>query len=238
MCIACGCIDSRTVHIDERILEQNAATARHNRDLFQEMGVLALNLMGSPGSGKTALIEATVRAARGLKLAVVSGDLASDRDGERLRRAGIPARTITMGNACHLDAALLHEALHDFAFRGLDVFIVENLGNLVCPAIYDLGQTVNVVAVSVTEGEDRPLKYPAMFHAADLVLLTKIDLLPALPEVRIEAFAHALARVSPVPRLLPVSARSGEGIDRWIAWLVAWRCVARAELAPAQAGPR
>jgi hydrogenase nickel incorporation protein HypB len=230
MCTSCGCGDSPIVSIDvhERVLAKKGSVARHNREHFQEMGVLALNLMGSPGSGKTALLEATVRTARGLKLAAVSGDLATDRDGERLRRVGIPARTITTGSACHLDAELLHEALHDFALHGLDVFVIENVGNLVCPALYDLGQAVNVVAVSVTEGEDKPLKYPAMFRAADLVLLTKVDLLPALPEVRIGAFADALARVAPVPRLLPVSARSGAGIDRWVAWLEALRPEARA----------
>ena len=232
MCTSCGCGDTRIVPIDvhERILKTNDEVAIHNREHFEEMEVLALNLMGSPGSGKTALLEATARAAHGrLKMAAVSGDLATDRDGERLRCAGIPARTITTGTACHLDAELVHEALHDFALRGLDLFVIENVGNLVCPAIYDLGQAANVVAVSVTEGEDKPLKYPAMFRGADLVLLTKIDLLPVLPEVSVEAFADALARVAPVPRLLPVSARTGAGVERWIAWLDACRRAARAQ---------
>jgi len=222
MCTSCGCGDPEIVPVEvhDRILAGNDRVARHNREHFARQRVLAVNLMGSPGSGKTALLEATARAARGrMRIAAVSGDLATDRDGERLRRAGIPARTITTGSACHLDAALVHEALHDFALRDVDVFFIENVGNLVCPAVYDLGQTVNVVAVSVTEGEDKPLKYPAMFRGADLVLLTKIDLLPALPEVRLEAFVDALARVSPGPRILPVSARTQAGMDRWMSWL-------------------
>lgn len=217
MCQDCGCGD-REVH--QRILAGNAQRARHNRNHFAEQGVLALNLMGSPGSGKTALLEGTARVAGStMRLGALSGDLATDRDGERLRRAGIPAATITTGSACHLDASLVHEALHEFPLRGLDVFVIENAGNLVCPAIYDLGQVANVVALSVTEGEDEPLKYPAMFRAADLVLLTKVDLLPALPDVRVEAFADALSRVNPKPRMLQVSARTLEGIDQWVEWI-------------------
>jgi len=222
MCQDCGCGDPEIVpvNIQERILAGNDRIARHNREHFQEHGVLAINLMGSPGSGKTALLEATARLAGGrLKLAAVSGDLATDRDGERLRRAGIPAQTITTGSACHLDARMIHDALHSFPLRGLDLFFIENVGNLVCPALYDLGQAVNVVALSVTEGEDKPLKYPAMFRGADLVLLTKVDLLPALPDVAIERFADALSRVNPRPKLLPISARSFTGMEDWLSWL-------------------
>jgi hydrogenase nickel incorporation protein HypB len=184
--------------------------------------------MGSPGSGKTALLEATARLAGSrLRLSAVSGDLATDRDGERLRRAGIPASTITTGSACHLDARLVHEALHDLPLSGLDAFFIENVGNLVCPAIYDLGQTASVVVLSVAEGEDKPLKYPGIFRCADLVLLTKIDLLPALPDVRIEAFQDALSRVNPNPRLLPVSARTHAGMDAWLRWLESLRAAVR-----------
>jgi len=220
MCQDCGCGDGELVPVEvhERILAGNDKTARHNREHFARYGVLALNLMGSPGSGKTSLLEATARRSR-MRLGAVSGDLATDHDGERLRRAGIPASTITTGTACHLDARLLHDALHHFPLEGLDVFFVENVGNLVCPAIYDLGQAASVVALSVTEGEDKPLKYPVMFRNADLVLLTKVDLLPALPDVRLDAFADSLARVNPRPRILPVSARSMEGIDAWLSWL-------------------
>jgi len=224
MCESCGCGDEKVVPVEvhDRLLAANDRTADHLRHHFQELGVLALNLMGSPGSGKTALLEATARRASGrFCLGALSGDLATDRDAARLRAAGIPAREITTGSACHLDAELVHRALHDFPWRDLDVLVIENVGNLVCPAIYDLGQATNVVALSVTEGEDKPLKYPVMFRKADLVLLTKVDLLPHLPEVRVSALTDALARVMPTPALLPVSARTGEGMDTFVDWLSA-----------------
>ncbi len=223
MCQTCGCGDERVVTVDlhERILKANESAARHNREHFASAGVLAINLMGSPGSGKTALIEATARALapRGVKLAALSGDLATDHDGERLRAAGIPAATITTGSTCHLDAAMVHRGLHDIAWQDRDVLFIENVGNLVCPAVYDLGQRVNVVALAVTEGEDKPLKYPVMFRSADLVVLTKADLLPHLPDVHTQSFEDALARVMPQPRLLLVSARDNQGMDEWLSWL-------------------
>ncbi|MGZ6142043.1 MAG: hydrogenase nickel incorporation protein HypB [Myxococcales bacterium] len=221
MCQDCGCGDNELVPVEvqARLLASNDRTARHNREHFAEHGVLALNLMGSPGSGKTALLEATSRHARGrLRIGAVSGDLETDNDARRLERAGIPARAITTGTACHLDAELVHHALHGFPVGALDVFFIENVGNLVCPAIYDLGQAANVVALSVTEGEDKPLKYPTMFRAADLVVLTKVDLVPHL-DVSVAAIADALSRVMPVPRMIQVSARSGVGIEDWLGWL-------------------
>jgi hydrogenase nickel incorporation protein HypB len=222
MCTTCGCGDPELVPVElhERILAGNDRTAAHNRAHFVESGVLALNLMGSPGSGKTAVLEATARTAsgRGWRLGAVSADLATDHDARRLERAGIPSRAITTGQACHLDAERVHRALHDFPWRELDVFFIENVGNLVCPAIYDLGQAANVVVLSVTEGEDKPLKYPVMFKAADLVLLTKCDLVPHL-DVDLAKVHDALARVMPEPRAIEVSARTGQGIDGWVAWL-------------------
>ena len=153
--------------------------------------------MGSPGAGKTAVLEATAKAAGSrLKLGAVSGDLATDRDADRLNASGIVSATITTGSACHLDARLVHRALHDFPSNDRDIFFIENVGNLVCPAIYDLGQAANVVALSVTEGEDKPLKYPVMFQKADLVLLTKIDLIPHL-DFDVAAVEDGLARVMP-----------------------------------------
>ena len=222
MCETCGCGDPELVSIDvhDRILAGNDRTAKHNREHFREHGVVAVNLMGSPGSGKTAVLEATARAVGGRRrLAAISGDLATDRDAERLRAAGVPSIAITTGSACHLDAEMVHRALHDLAWRACDFLFIENVGNLVCPAVYDLGQAVNVVALSVTEGEDKPLKYPVMFRKADLVLLTKIDLLPHLPEISVAAIAGALARVMPRPAMLPLSVRSGEGLTRWLGWL-------------------
>jgi hydrogenase nickel incorporation protein HypB len=179
--------------------------------------------MGSPGAGKTAVLEATARAAgERLKLGAVSGDLATDRDANRLNAAGIVSATITTGSACHLDARLVHHALHHFPSAEHDIFFIENVGNLVCPAIYDLGQAANVVALSVTEGEDKPLKYPVMFQKADLVLLTKVDLIPHL-EFDVQAVRDALSRVMPEPLMLEVSAKTGEGIEAWLRWLDARR---------------
>jgi hydrogenase nickel incorporation protein HypB len=222
MCTTCGCGDTELVPVElhEKILAGNDRTAKHNREHFVEAGVLALNLMGSPGSGKTAVLEATAKggAARGWKLGAVSADLATDHDAVRLEKAGIPSRAITTGQACHLDAELVHRSLHDFPWRETDVFFIENVGNLVCPAIYDLGQAANVVVLSVTEGEDKPLKYPVMFKAADLVLVTKCDLVPHL-DVDLKKIHDALARVMPKPRAIEVSAKTGVGIDAWVSWL-------------------
>ena len=234
MCDSCGCGDAELVpvEIQERILSGNEKTARHNREHFEDAGVFAINLMGSPGSGKTAVLEATARARSWLRVGAMSGDLATDNDAERLRKAGIPAVSITTGTACHLDAELVHKALHALGdWRGLDLLVIENVGNLVCPAVYDLGQAENVVALSVTEGEDKPLKYPVMFRKADLVLITKVDLLPYLPGMRLEVLLENLAKVMPDPRVIPVSVVTGEGMPQWLDWLEE-RSQARAVLTP------
>jgi hydrogenase nickel incorporation protein HypB len=209
------------VEIHERILAGNDAAARHNREHFEEEGVLAVNLMGSPGAGKTALLEATARAWAGKRrLAAMSGDLETDRDARRLEAAGIPSVAITTGSACHLDASLVHHALHDPPWDGqpIDLLFIENVGNLVCPAVYDLGEAARVVALALTEGEDKPLKYPIIFKDADLVVLTKVDLAPYL-DVRVDVLRDGLARVMPAPNVLVVSAKTGEGIAAWLAWL-------------------
>jgi hydrogenase nickel incorporation protein HypB len=221
MCDVCGCGDPAIVSQDlhAKILSENDHVAAHNREHFARKGVVAINLMGSPGAGKTALIEATRRAAPELALAAVSGDLATDHDADRLEAVGVPARTITTGTACHLDAGMVHHALHDWGAPEADVFFIENVGNLVCPAIYDLGQNANVVVLSATEGPDKPLKYPVMFRAADLVLLSKSDLLPHLPDVEPKRIRDTLARVMPEPRMLVVSASTGDGIHAWTDWL-------------------
>ena len=221
MCETCGCGDHHVVPVDvqDKILSVNDRQAAHNREHFAAAGVLAVNLMGSPGSGKTALLEATARRLGGrCRLGAIAGDLETERDAERLRAAGVPAAAITTGSACHLDAEMVHHALHDGIGEGVDYLFIENVGNLVCPAVYDLGQAANVVALSITEGEDKPLKYPVMFRKADLVLLTKLDLLPHL-DVSVEALREALARVMPEPAVLVVSARTGEGIAEWTQWL-------------------
>jgi hydrogenase nickel incorporation protein HypB len=206
------------VEVQEKILSVNDRQAAHNREHFASRGILALNLMGSPGSGKTAVLEATARNFAGrFRCTAIAGDLETERDAERLRAAGIPARAITTGSACHLDAEMVHHALHH-AQDDADILFVENVGNLVCPAVYDLGQAYNVVALAVTEGEDKPLKYPVMFRRADLVLITKTDLLPYL-DISLGAIQDALARVMPVPLAFPVSARSGAGFEQWFEWL-------------------
>jgi hydrogenase nickel incorporation protein HypB len=226
MCSTCGCGDPDIVPVElhEKILAGNDRAARHNREHFVEARVLAVNVMGSPGSGKTGLLEATAppAAARGWRLGAVSADLATDNDARRLQAAGIPSRAITTGQACHLDAELVHRSLHDFPWRETDVFFIENVGNLVCPAIYDLGRAASVVVLSVTEGEDKPLKYPVIFKACDLVVISKIDLVPHL-QLDLPRLHDALSRVMPSPRAIEVSARTGQGVEEWVAWLAEQR---------------
>jgi hydrogenase nickel incorporation protein HypB len=226
MCDTCGCGDPEVVPVDiqQNILADNDHRARHNREHFAAHQVLAVNVMGSPGSGKTAVLEATARVlADTRRVVAISGDLATDHDAARLRAAGIESRAITTGTACHLDAQLVHNALHHMDWSRADLLFIENVGNLVCPAIYDLGQAANVVALSVTEGEDKPLKYPVMFHKADLVLLTKTDLLPHLPHVDRARIRDALARTMPEPHVIEISAATGAGVKNWIAWLESQR---------------
>jgi len=241
MCDVCGCgdpdkvvkVDARaTIEVHAGLLSGNDRRARALRQRFLVQGVTVLDVMGSPGSGKTALLEATALAlGPAARLAAVSGDLATQLDADRLGRAGITSAAITTGSACHLDASMIDRAVSEGPLAGVvptaDVFFIENVGNLVCPAIYDLGQQRNVVVLSVTEGIDKPLKYPVMFQHADLVVLSKIDLLPHLPEVSVRAIEDALARVMPRPRLVPLSARTGEGIDAWLAWLEGERRASR-----------
>jgi hydrogenase nickel incorporation protein HypB len=245
MCEACGCGDPGPVKVElgERILAENERAARHNREHFAERGLLAVNLMGSPGSGKTALLEATARVVAGrLEIVAMSGDLATDHDAARLEAAGIRCHSITTGTACHLDARVVHQGLHHLAgsrphehshehsheHLRADVLFIENVGNLVCPAVYDLGQSANVVALSITEGEDKPLKYPVMFRRADLVLVTKLDLLPHLPHVRLELLREALVRTMQNPRFIELSALTGQGIEQWLSWVEERRSALRA----------
>jgi hydrogenase nickel incorporation protein HypB len=211
------------VAVEQRILASNDRTAAHNREHFARQGIFCINLMGSPGAGKTAVLEATARTAGNPRaFAALAGDLATDNDAQRLARAGIRSHSITTGQACHLDAEMVHHALHHFDIKDVEYLFIENVGNLVCPAVYDLGQNLNVVALSVTEGEDKPLKYPTMFMKADLVLLTKIDLLPVL-DVNVAAIEDAVARVMPCPRIIKVSAKRGAGIDTFHQWLASHR---------------
>jgi hydrogenase nickel incorporation protein HypB len=202
------------------LLERNDAEARHNRAHFDAHGVLAVNLMSAPGSGKTLLLEATVCALRGeLPCAVIEGDLETDNDAARIRRHGVPAVQITTGSACHLDAHMVHGALHELALDGLSLVFIENVGNLVCPASFALGAHLDVVLLSVTEGDDKPAKYPVMFRGADLVLVTKADLLGAVDDFDATKIAQQLRELGNPAPVLTLSARTGAGLPAWLDWL-------------------
>ncbi|HEB98240.1 MAG TPA: hydrogenase accessory protein HypB [Thiotrichales bacterium] len=214
------------------LLSENDRVAHHNRAHFDSHGVLAVNLMSSPGAGKTALLEATLDAIGGRwRVAVVEGDLETENDAERIRARGVPAVQITTGSACHLDAHMVHEALHRLPLAELDILFIENVGNLVCPASFDLGQHHNVTLLSVTEGDDKPAKYPVMFRAADLLLVTKTDLLAVLDDFEPARAERALRELASGAPVLPVSARSGEGLDAWLDWLEAQQAAQRERLA-------
>jgi hydrogenase nickel incorporation protein HypB len=210
------------VTVLRNLLSENDRTAAHNRSHFDRQGVFAINLMSSPGAGKTSLLEATVDAlGERFRIAVIEGDLETENDAQRIRARGVPAVQITTGSACHLDAHMVHNALHQLELDGIDILFIENVGNLVCPASFDLGQHRNVTLLSVPEGDDKPAKYPVMFRAADVVALTKVDLLPVLDEFSTERardHMHALASAAPV---LELSVRAGGGISAWLDWLAA-----------------
>jgi len=209
-----------TVSVLQNLLSQNNHQAEHNRSHFDAAKVLVINLMSSPGSGKTALLEATIKRLRAsLNIAVIEGDLETENDALRIQAQGVPAYQITTGSACHLDAHLVHNALHHMTIDGLDLLFIENVGNLVCPASFDLGHHRNVVLLSVPEGDDKPAKYPVMFRAADLMLISKTDLLPHLDDFstdQAKQHLHNLANNTPV---IEFSAKNGDGLDEWITWL-------------------
>jgi hydrogenase nickel incorporation protein HypB len=187
--------------------------------------------MSSPGAGKTALLEATIDAlASRYRIAVIEGDLETENDARRIRARGVPAVQISTGSACHLDAHMVHEALHELDLAGLDLLFIENVGNLVCPASFDLGQHANVTLLSVTEGDDKPAKYPVMFRAADLVLLTKTDLLAVLDDFGPDRAEAALRALGSEAALLGLSARRGLGLATWLDWLAAEKDAQRARL--------
>ena len=236
MCRDCGCSvtgqshdhehhhnpalgDKRTVEVLTKILDANDRQAQSNREHFEEHGILAVNLMSSPGAGKTTLLERTIEALEGrLRVGVIEGDLETNRDAERIRSKGAPAYQITTGQACHLDAFMVHEGIHHLPLEELDVVFIENVGNLVCPAFYDVGAHVNVVLLSTTEGEDKPQKYPVMFRSAELMLITKIDLLPYM-DFNVEEAIKTAKRVNPKLDVIRVSAKTGEGIEDWIDYI-------------------
>jgi hydrogenase nickel incorporation protein HypB len=210
-----------SVEVLRNLLQANDHEAAHNRQHFDTHRVLAVNLMSSPGAGKTALLERTIEVLAGdLNIAVIEGDLETENDARRIREKGVPAVQISTGTACHLDAHMVHSALHEMPLDGLDIVFIENVGNLVCPASFDLGQHLNVTLLSAPEGDDKPAKYPVMFRAADMMLISKSDIIDFLGDfdpARAERYLRELANPAPVIRL---SARSGEGMTAWTDWLI------------------
>jgi hydrogenase nickel incorporation protein HypB len=209
-----------SVEILTSLLHENDHQAAHNREHFDRHGVLTINLMSAPGSGKTSLLEATIEALGDkLSIAVIEGDLETENDAERIRARGVPAVQITTGQSCHLDAHMVHDALHAMDLDGVDVLFIENVGNLVCPASFDLGHHLNVTLLSVTEGDDKPAKYPVMFRAADLVVLSKADFLDMIDDfdpAKAERHVRELANPAEV---LTVSVRRPDSMQGWCDWL-------------------
>jgi len=222
-----GMSQARMVQIERDILASNDGHAQRNRAALAERGVFALNLVSSPGSGKTTLLVRTIELLAGrLPVAVIEGDQQTTHDADRIRATGAPALQINTGKGCHLDAAMVETALARLSPAENSVLMIENVGNLVCPAGFDLGEAHKVVVLSVTEGEDKPLKYPDMFHAASLMLLNKVDLLPYLSFDVATCLANA-RRVNPAIRIIQVSATHDQGIDEWLAWIEQGAATAR-----------
>jgi hydrogenase nickel incorporation protein HypB len=208
------------VDIETALLAKNDHLAGHNRAWLAERGILAINLMSSPGSGKTSLLRRTISELSGSRpVAVIEGDQETRIDAEKIRATGAPVVQINTGSGCHLDAAMLARGLAELAPRPGSLVFVENVGNLVCPALFDLGEAARVVVVSVTEGEDKPLKYPYMFSVADVVVVNKVDLLPYV-DVGLERLIEHCRSVNPDLRVLPLSVTTGEGMGAWCDWLL------------------
>ncbi len=209
----------RMVQIEQDILAKNNAYAKQNRERLAERGIFTLNLVSSPGSGKTTLLCKTIEMLRGkASVAVIEGDQQTSQDAERIRATGAPAIQINTGKGCHLDAHMVGHAMEKLDLPEDSLLMVENVGNLVCPAAFDLGEAHKVVILSVTEGEDKPLKYPDMFRAATLMLLNKCDLLPYL-SFKVDAAIEFARRVNPGIEVIQVSATTGQGMDEWLAWI-------------------
>ena len=221
MCATCGCSDNTaTLTLEERVLARNDHLAGHNRAWLSERAILAVNLMSSPGSGKTTLLERTIHdLGPTVPISVIEGDQETSYDADRIRAAGC-TRTIQLntGSGCHLDATMLSGALEGLDPPKRSIVLIENVGNLVCPALFDLGEQCRVVIMSVPEGADKPRKYPHMFQTADLVLLNKIDLLSYV-EFELDAFGQALHQVNPKTQVLQISATKGDGLADWYSWL-------------------
>ena len=210
----------RTIEVHRAILDKNDRLAERNRGFFRARGLLVLNFLSSPGSGKTTFIRESIRKlGPDFKAGVIVGDLATDNDAQRLRETGAPVVQITTGTVCHLEAEMVGRAVQRLDLAGLNLLIIENVGNLVCPASYDLGEDLRVVVLSVTEGEDKPLKYPPMFQSADVVVISKMDLTQACDYDRDTALAN-IRRAAPKARVFETSAKTGQGLDAWREYLL------------------
>jgi len=207
------------VKVVTRILEANERLAEENRRRFKESGVFVINLMGAPGAGKTTLLERTILEVKGRKrIGVIEGDIAGTDDAERIQNTGVPVVQINTGGACHLDANMISEVLTEIPIRDLDMLIIENVGNLVCPAEFKVGEDMKAMVLSITEGHDKPLKYPLMFQESSALVLNKIDLMPYM-SVDIEKIKRDAISLNPALEIFEVSCRTGEGLARWTEWL-------------------
>ncbi len=211
------------VPVEKKVLNENARLAAELRERFQAAGTLVLNLISAPGSGKTRLLERTLELLpKGMRVAVLTGDIQTEKDAERLARFGYPVKQITTGGTCHLDASMIQRHLAEWNLNDIDILFIENVGNLVCPSSYDLGEDAKIVLLSVTEGEEKPLKYPSIFFKSKLILLTKVDLLPYVPFDMAAARANARS-INPNAEIVEVSSQTNAGLARWIQWLEAAR---------------
>ncbi len=216
------------VPVERKVLTENDRIAAALRAQFTQRGILAVNLISSPGAGKTSLLERTLeRFESGARVAVLTGDIQTDNDARRLARWSFPVKQITTGGACHLDARMVERALADWDLRTLDLLLIENVGNLVCPSSYDLGEAAKVVVLSVAEGDDKPLKYPAIFFKSELLVLNKVDLLPYVNFDAARACEYA-RRVHPQMEMIETSCTTGVGLDKWLHWLEVRRARVRA----------
>ena len=201
------------------ILEANDRIAQQNRELFDENGLLVINLMSSPGAGKTSLLERTISALKqDLKIGVIEGDIQSSQDAERIAQTGIPVVQINTGGACHLDGNMIRDTFGEFSFKDLDLLVVENVGNLVCPAEFQVGEDFKAMILSVTEGDDKPAKYPLMFHESSVLLINKIDLLPHV-DCSVEKIKTDSLKINPELAIFEISCKTGEGIEDWFNWV-------------------